>query len=255
MAYTFPITHFTPCSQNIRFLPDTQIPKLAPEAFNFYHAVMRTQSNTLCKSGKWNVGDVLIPTEMIDAPLCFSKLFAEQPAAPVEIEIGVGKGTFLLARAAYRPELNLLGIEYASAYARYTADRVQRAGLRNVKMLAADAEAILRDAVPEESIQRLHIYYPDPWPKRKHHRRRLIQPSFLDEVRRVLKPGGQLLIVTDHRDYFDWIRRVLADAPGFARCDFPRLLDEDVHIVGTNFETKYIREGRFFHRAALLKYR
>jgi tRNA (guanine-N7-)-methyltransferase len=101
----------------------------------------------------------------------------------------------------------------------------------------------------------VHIYFPDPWPKRKHHRRRTIQPKFVRELWRILQPGGQLLIKTDHRDYFEWMRRVLWDAEGFARTPFPKVVsEEDPGMVGTNFERKYIEEGRSFYSMALLKY-
>jgi tRNA (guanine-N7-)-methyltransferase len=203
---------------------------------------------------KWDTAGVLLPDEAALQPLDFAALFPDRPDRPVEIEIGVGKGTFLLARAGQRPELNFLGLEYARSYAYYAADRIRRAGLGNVKILCADAGPFLPTALADGSVWRLHVYFPDPWPKRRHRRRRLIQPDFVDQVRRVLKPGGQFLIVTDHREYFEHMRRVLTDAAGFATIPFPRLLDGDEHIVGTNFEKKYIEEGRAFYRIALVKY-
>ncbi|MFW6132955.1 MAG: tRNA (guanine(46)-N(7))-methyltransferase TrmB, partial [Planctomycetota bacterium] len=101
---------------------------------------------------------------------------------------------------------------------------------------------------------RVHIYFPDPWPKRRHHRRRLIQPPFVDLLRRVLSPGGELLVVTDHLGYFEHIRRVLTDAPCFARIRFPRMADATGEQVGTNFERKYIAQGRAFYHLARLRY-
>ncbi|NBB96177.1 MAG: tRNA (guanosine(46)-N7)-methyltransferase TrmB [Planctomycetes bacterium] len=203
---------------------------------------------------RWQPGRWLLDAERLGAPLDLAKAFPHQPTAPLEVEIGVGKGTFILARAKQRPEVNLLGIEYAASYAAYAADRARRAGLENVRLLAADAETIVGQHLADASVLRVHIYFPDPWPKRRHLRRRLIQPPFIDHVRRVLPPGGQLLIVTDHRDYFEHMQRVLHDAPGFARTHFPQMLDSDEHIVGTNFEKKYIEEGRSFFRIALVKY-
>ncbi|MBN1556328.1 MAG: tRNA (guanosine(46)-N7)-methyltransferase TrmB [Phycisphaerae bacterium] len=206
------------------------------------------------KDGKWEPGDVLLEDVSTDSAWSRQDIFGpSEQARPMEIEVGVGKGTFLLARAKQRPDVDFLGIEYAKAYACYTADRVRRAGLTNTKVLHADADAVFRVAIPDESVFRVHVYFPDPWPKRKHHRRRLLQPAFVRDVRRVLQPGGQLLIVTDHRDYFEHIRRTLANVEGFAQTPFPKLLDTDEHVVGTNFEKKYIEEGRAFYRAALLK--
>ncbi len=217
---------------------------------------MRTTSPNKLKHSpnqKWDTGEILLPDEAAEAPLDFAALFPDRPNHPVEMEIGCGKGTFLLGRAKFRPELNYIGIEYARPYAEHCSDRFRRHGLDNIRMFATDAGLVVKHT-PDESLLRLHIYYPDPWPKRRHKRRRLIQPAFLDEVRRVLVPGGQLLLVTDHRDYFEHMLEVIADVRGFARCEFPRLLAEDVHTVGTNFENKYIEEGRSVHKAALLKY-
>jgi len=173
---------------------------------------------------------------------------------PIELEIGTGKGTFLLARARRRPDLNFLGIEWARAYCLYSADRFRRAGLDNVRMIRTDAGAFVRDCLPARSVWRVHVYFPDPWPKRKHHRRRLIQRGFVDQVRRILQPGGQLLMVTDHTGYFDHIRRVLIDAPGFARVPMPKMGGDENELVGTNFERKYITQGQPFHAVALMRY-
>lgn len=172
---------------------------------------------------------------------------------PVEIEVGSGKGTFLLARAAARPELNFLGIEYAASYCRYAADRVRRADLPNVRMLQLDAGAFFARCLADQAVWRVHVYFPDPWPKRRHHRRRLIQPAWTEQVRRVLRPGGQLLIVTDHLEYFAHICRALSAVAGFARVAFPRMVDQQGELVGTNFERKYIAHGRTFHRLALMR--
>ena len=173
---------------------------------------------------------------------------------PVEVEIGAGKGTFLVARAAARPEVNFLGLERARAYARYAADRCRRRKLANVRVVSVDAANVFGMCLAAEAMIRVHIYFPDPWPKRRHHRRRLIQPSFLAAVARTLRPGGQLIIITDHMDYFLWIRRVLQNAPGLARISLPRMTDESGQIAGTNFERKYIAQGRAFYATAVMRY-
>ncbi len=173
----------------------------------------------------------------------------------VEIEIGTGKGTFLLARAASRPEVNFLGIEWAKPYAAYAADRFRRADLKNVRVLAADAAPFFKNHLSDKSVWRVHVYFPDPWPKQRHHRRRLIQPSFVHQVRRVLHAGGQLIVVTDHLDYFQQIRSVLNRAEGFISIGFPRFAAKEGELVGTNFERKYIAQGRPFYWIAKMKYR
>ncbi|MFP4053162.1 MAG: tRNA (guanosine(46)-N7)-methyltransferase TrmB [Phycisphaerae bacterium] len=203
-------------------------------------------------SRKWNPGDVLLDDAVAKTPVDWKSLFGND--RPVELEIGTGKGTFLLARAPARKDLNFLGIEYARSYAAYSADRFRRAGLHNVRMLAADAVPFVTHCVPDGSLWRVHIYFPDPWPKRRHHRRRSIQKPFVRELKRVLRPGGQLLIVTDHLDYFHQIRTVLEGEDRLAVVPFPNMADEDGQIVGTNFEKKYIAQGRPFYQAARLRF-
>lgn len=204
------------------------------------------------KQDKYDTTGILLETDPKCPCLDLPGIFGND--RPVELEIGTGKGTFLLERAGQRPEVNFLGIEYAKAYGLYAADRFRRHGLTNVRMICADAGPIVA-ALPASSLFRVHIYFPDPWPKRKHHRRRLIQPWFVREARRVLAPGGQLLIKTDHAGYFRWMQGVLRDVPGLARTGFPRVLgSEEKGRVGTNFERKYIAQGRDFYRIALLRY-
>jgi tRNA (guanine-N7-)-methyltransferase len=204
------------------------------------------------REGKWDPAGVLLDESIARGPVDPRGFFDND--RPVELEIGTGKGTFLLARARGRPDLNFIGLEWARAYCLYSADRFRRAGLTNVRMLRADAAAFVKDCLPDRSIFRLHVYFPDPWPKRKHHRRRLIQPAFLDQARRILQPGGQLLVVTDHIGYFHHIRRVLLGAEGFIRTPMPKMAGQDNELVGTNFERKYIAQGRPFHAIALMRY-
>ena len=203
----------------------------------------------------WQPGRFLLPDISPGDHLDFAEVFSDTPAWPVEIEVGTGKGTFIIDRAARRGEVNFLGIEYARSYAVYAADRMRRAGLTNARMLCADAGEVFARALPEASVMRVHIYFPDPWPKRRHHVRRLIQPGFVAHVRRVLMPGGQLLLVTDHRDYFQQMLRVTGDLPHLARTTYPRLQEGSGYVTGTNFERKYVQQGRPIFKLALLKYR
>ena len=220
-----------------------------------YPATMRLGSMKYVsrgRGGKWDTAGVLLDEAGVGAPVDLPLIFGN--ARPVEVEIGTGKGTFLLARAAARPELNFLGIEWAKAYCLYSADRFRRAGLTNVRMLRADAAPFFQARLADNSIWRIHVYFPDPWPKRRHHRRRLIQPSFLLNVRRTLRVGGQLLVATDHQEYFRHIRRVLSQAEGFVAVPMPTMCDKDGQTVGTNFERKYIAQGRTVYSVARMRY-
>ncbi len=204
------------------------------------------------KSRKWDTAGVLLAQGLTGRPIDFAEVFGN--TRPVEIEIGTGKGAFLLARAAGRPDLNFLGIERARTYCDYAADRFRRAGLSNIRMLCTEAADVFRKCLGESCIWRVHIYFPDPWPKRRHHRRRSIRVAFLKDVHRTLRPGGQVIIVTDHFNYFEHIRRVLANTDGFLTVAFPSMTDKNGQLVGTNFERKYIAQGRLFYNTALMKY-
>ncbi|MBX3405389.1 MAG: hypothetical protein KF869_01390 [Phycisphaeraceae bacterium] len=200
-----------------------------------------------------------------------------QPDHPLEIEIGSGKGTFLVQQGALRPETNYLGIEYAREFYLYAADRIRRrveaaGGLTNVRMLNTDAFEFLCWRVPDACARVIHLYFADPWPKTRHHKRRMVRDEFLRQCRRVLEPGGELRIVTDHAEYWAWMEEHFArwclplvarhsvpgseehrpTTGGFVRMPFDRAesAGQD-EVVGTNFERKYKREGRPFYGAIL----
>jgi tRNA (guanine-N7-)-methyltransferase len=215
--------------------------------------VRPSYSHLVRKGRRLDGGGVLLEESLaaLGRPIDFVELFGNP--RPVEAEIGTGKGAFLLARASARPELNFLGIEWARAYCLYAADRIRRAGLPNVRMLRADAAAVFKSCLPPSSLWRVHVYFPDPWPKRRHHGRRLIQDGFIDDARRALRPGGRIVIVTDHLEYFRHIQAVLERARGLATAPFPRMTDGE-ELAGTNFERKYIAQGRPFYSVARMRY-
>lgn len=174
-------------------------------------------------------------------------------ARPVELEIGTGKGGFLIRRATAHPELNFLGIEWANAIYRYVVDRVQRRGLPNVRMLRVDAGQFVRVQCPRDSLTALHTYHPDPWPKARHHRRRLFQAPFVNAAVACLKPGARWAVQTDHAEYFEQIEGLLRahlelEETPFVDAEFGVREDERIE---TNFEIKYLREGRAMYRLAL----
>jgi tRNA (guanine-N7-)-methyltransferase len=199
------------------------------------------------------VEPVGLDADALPKPLSWPELFGNDH--PVELEIGMGKGTFLLDQAKVRPEVNFFGIEWARWFWRYASDRLRRHGCANARTVRAEAAFFLTEFVPPASISVLHIYFPDPWPKARHHKRRLIQPKFMPLVERVLMPGGRLQIVTDHQGYFEEsIEPSVRGSPGLKVVDYNRPGSAgEGEFVGTNFERKYRREGRPFFAIAAVK--
>ncbi|MBP7146614.1 MAG: tRNA (guanosine(46)-N7)-methyltransferase TrmB [Acidobacteria bacterium] len=178
---------------------------------------------------------------------------------PVELEVGVGKGRFVLLAAAARPGINFLGLEYARRYYTRAVERVGKRGLTNVRLVLGEASAFVAARLADGSLAGCHVYFPDPWPKKRHHKRRFLRPDNLDQLARVLQAGALLRVVTDHPGYAEAIREVLAVRPDFAEAAADPALWElpgmgDYTRLGiTNFEIKYRREGRPFHRFAYVR--
>jgi tRNA (guanine-N7-)-methyltransferase len=173
---------------------------------------------------------------------------------PVEVELGTGKGGFLLRRALACPERNLLGIEWANRYFRFAADRLRRHGVTNARMARNDAVHFIRVLCPRDSIDVLHVYHPDPWPKKRHHKRRLFQKPFVDAAVACLVPGGRWAVQTDHAEYSDVIRALLLGHPELEETQFDDpSFGVDAGSVATNFEIKYSREGRGIYRIAVVR--
>jgi tRNA (guanine-N7-)-methyltransferase len=173
--------------------------------------------------------------------------------APVEIEIGIGKGRFLLAAAELRPDINHLGIEWANKYLRIAETRATRRELENVRFVRVDARELVHRAIPDHSVRTYYIFYPDPWPKKRHHKRRFFRADTVGELSRTLIGGGLLHAATDHRDYWEEAIYPLMDAhpdfealPEFGGPEFPLPTDGPL----TNFEAKYRIEGRGRYRGS-----
>jgi tRNA (guanine-N7-)-methyltransferase len=192
-----------------------------------------------------------LDVETLPRPISWPALFGNDNA--VELEIGIGKGTFITEQAKARPDTNFFGIEWARWFWRYASDRLRRNNCTNARAVRAEAGYFFREFVADGSLAVVHIYFPDPWPKSRHHKRRLIQPAFLDQVHRALRPAGRLRIVTDHREYFEHIEpTVLASKLKVIEYNRPGSAAEG-EFVGTNFERKYRREGRPFYALAAAK--
>ena len=158
-----------------------------------------------------------------------------------EVEIGFGKGRYLLARAAAEPARRFLGIELAGEYFRLAARRLVRRGLANVALVRAEALYLLAAVLPRGFASTVHVYFPDPWPKSRHHRRRLFSPTSLDLLFGALAPGGGLAFATDHLDYGAEVAEILRSAP---ELDVREVAGGWPEGPRTNYEAKYVAEGR-----------
>ncbi len=134
-----------------------------------------------------------------EPPLAWTDLFGNDHR--VEVELGCGKGMFLAGAAALNPEHNFLGNERARKYYRRAVQRLSRAGLPNVRMMGGDGADLLARWIAPGSVAVLHIYFPDPWPKKRHHKRRIFRPEVLELAHRALGPGGEFRLATDHAPY------------------------------------------------------
>ena len=185
--------------------------------------------------------------ERVDAPMPWEEIFPEP--GPIEVEIGLGKGRFLLEAAERRPDVWHFGVEYANKYLRIAETRAVRRGLKNVRFLRADANAVM-PRLAERSVRCFYVFYPDPWPKKRHLKRRFLRRTNADHIARILQPGGALHVATDHDHYWSCIEPLFDGHPAFLRQPefggptFP--LETEGAL--TNFEAKYEVEGRSRHR-------
>jgi tRNA (guanine-N7-)-methyltransferase len=168
---------------------------------------------------------------------------------PVEVEVGFGKGLFLITAAQACPAVNFLGIEVLRKYQLYTATRLAKRGLKNVRLVKADARELLRDRAPTASLQAIHVYFPDPWWKKRHLKRRVFTADFTVQCERSLRPGGRLFVVSDVEEYFSLISELLKQNTRLRPLP-PADPNQPTHDLDylTNFERKYRKEGRPVYR-------
>lgn len=174
----------------------------------------------------------------------FAAIFGN--ANPVELELGIGKGRFLIQQAEERPGVNFVGVEWANKYFVLVAERAAKRGLRNLRVMRADAGHVVRENVRDGAISVLHVYFPDPWPKLRHQKRRLIQPPFAREAARVLQDGGLVKLATDHVEYAVQMEQVFGADPDFEPVS--RAVGEAAPVGVTNWEVKFRAEGRTIHK-------
>lgn len=188
----------------------------------------------------------LNPREIGFIRLDLQQLFGN--SNPVILEIGSGKGRFLISSAMERPGRNYIGVEKSLHYHRVIRERVARRGLTNVRLINHDAYLVMRDMLPDESIAEVHIYFPDPWPRKREQKRRIIRPEVLAEIRRILVPGGSGIYVTDHQSYYEAAAPVIAS---WFRSEARKPGPEDA--PRTNYEAKYRAEGREIYEVRFWK--
>lgn len=151
-----------------------------------------------------------LEADALPVPFDQTALFGR--AAPLEIEVGSGKGLFLAAASRAHPERDFLGLEISFKYARFAAARLARLGVQNAKAVCGDALALFSKWVPDASLSAVHVYFPDPWWKKRHRRRRVLNEDFLKDVERTLLPGGSLHFWTDVEEYFQTTLELIPQA-------------------------------------------
>lgn len=159
--------------------------------------------------------------------------------APVVAEIGFGNGESLAQLAHRHPEIDYLGIEVHEPGIGHLLLLAQRLQLSNLKILRADAAEILA-LLPRSRLAAVNLFFPDPWPKKRHHKRRLVQPAFLQQIARVLTPGGLFHFASDWRDYVEHVVEVAEETTGFVRLDEAAVADQP---LAQRTETKFERRG------------
>ena len=166
-------------------------------------------------------------------------------AAPLHVDLGCGDGAFLCELAQRYPQKNFLGIDKLAGRVAKTCRKAS--AFENVRVLNVEISYAVRFLVPEESVETFYLFFPDPWPKRRHHRRRIVTPSFLDSIHHALISDGSFHVATDQADYFEQIRQTAQSHAGFAPSD------NNVDLPVTKFERRFRELGAPIYRLSLRK--
>src|SRR5438034_276395 len=167
-------------------------------------------------------------------------------AQPLEVDLGSGDGTFIARYAERIPDRNFLAVERLLGRLRKIDRKGQRAGLANLRLVRIEASYLLEYLLPPESVQALHVYFPDPWPKRKHRKNRLVNARFTELAAQALRPGGTVYLRTDDQDYFAQMIAVFAANSEFLLAETPA----DLAGIITDFEKDFREKGVATLRAA-----
>ena len=205
------------------------------------HYNHRVSSIPLCQSIERHFIDWTESDWPADWPLRFGR------RAPLGLELGFGNGAFLEELAAHRPETDWVAGEISWASVRRLLRRLDRRGLANVRVFQGNGAFVLEHLFAPDSLDTIYINHPDPWPKVRHHGRRLIQPAFVDLLARRLAPGGRVLIVTDHADYAGWIAEVLEGQRALSSVYPTTWVSEIPGRTVTKYEQKGVEAGSIIH--------
>ena len=195
--------------------------------------------------------DALLPSGL-PQPWDVNALFGRK--APLEFEIGSGRGLFITQAAKSTPDHDFLGVEISKKYARHCAMLIARQQLANAVMVCGDAQEVLREYIPEQSLAAVHIYFPDPWWKRRHRKRRIVSEPVIQLVQQKLQPGGKLHFWTDVEEYFQAGLKSIANVPGFdGPFEVEEKLAEDEFDYRTHFERRTRLHGQPVYRSLFIR--
>ncbi len=189
----------------------------------------------------------LISPGSIDEQLNFHQLFEKDQ--PVEVEIGTGKGRFILSESKQRSDTNFLGIERSKKFLRIALDRMTKDPRPNCLFLCLDADFVVKLLIPERSITAYHIYFPDPWPKERHQKRRLFNPGFVDKLAKTLTPDGKIYLKTDHQEFFSYAHQQLSNNTNIKTIELDTIESiiknfEEAPVTATHYEVKFRQQSK-----------
>lgn len=164
-----------------------------------------------------------------------------QQFANIELEVGSGKGLFLCQAASAQPDTYFLGVELAKKYAEMAQAKVHKLGLANAQVLCADGVSVVADVFPDASVNSVHVYFPDPWWKARHKKRRVLNERMLKGIERILKPSGQFHFWTDVLDYYDSTLQLIASV---TQLSGPQLVEEKLPEHDLDYRTHFERRTR-----------
>lgn len=196
---------------------------------------------------RWIIAEASLPSTINSV-----ELFARE--APLEIEVGSGKGLFLTRATEAHPDRNFVGIEIAGKYARYAAARLAKVARRNGRLIHGDATRIFHERIADNSLSAVHVYFPDPWWKKRHRKRRVMNPDFVQHIQRALEPQGWLHFWTDVQEYYEATLELLKAETTLqgpvVPSEQPADHDLDYH---THFERRMRLHDEPVYRAAYVK--